>query len=94
MKKINTIELFAGCGGLIDGFERTGYYNLLAAVEWLKPQCNTLISRLENKYGEVNASSKVLNFVKPVIFLLYMFCRIKKNAYLWCEINNQKLKFL
>jgi len=62
MKKINTIELFAGCGGLIDGFERTGYYNLLAAVEWLKPQCNTLISRLENKYGEVNASSKVLNF--------------------------------
>lgn len=62
MKKINTLELFAGCGGLIDGFEKTGKYNLLAAVEWLKPQCNTLTFRLENKYNDFNASSKVLNY--------------------------------
>lgn len=62
MKKLNTIELFAGTGGLLDGFEKTKKYNLLGAVEWLKPQVNTLVQRLETKYGDTEASSKVLNF--------------------------------
>lgn len=62
MRKLNSIELFAGCGGLVDGFKKTGKYNLLAAVEWLKPQCNTLIKRLESKYGDVDTHLKVLNF--------------------------------
>ncbi|EGO7785645.1 DNA cytosine methyltransferase [Enterococcus faecalis] len=61
-KKLNNIELFAGAGGLLDGFEQTGNYNLLAAVEWLKPQVRTLIKRLETKYGDQDASNKVLNF--------------------------------
>ena len=30
MKKINYIDLFAGCGGLSDGFEATNKYNILA----------------------------------------------------------------
>lgn len=62
MKKLNNIELFSGAGGLLDGFEQTGNFNLLAAVEWLNPQVRTLIKRLESKYGDVNASNKVLNF--------------------------------
>ena len=33
-QKINTIDLFAGCGGLTDGFIQTGLYNTVAAVEW------------------------------------------------------------
>lgn len=60
--KLNNIELFAGAGGLLDGFEKNGSYNLIAAVEWLKPQVNTLVNRLENKYDIDNAKDIVLNF--------------------------------
>lgn len=62
MKKLTNIELFAGAGGLLDGFEQTGFYELLGAVEWMKPQVRTLINRLENKYDDQYASEKVLNF--------------------------------
>lgn len=61
-KKLNNIELFAGAGGLLDGFEKTGKYNLLGAVEWQKPQVRTLIHRLKKKYNDNNATMKVLNF--------------------------------
>lgn len=61
-KKLNNIELFAGAGGLLDGFEQTGLYNLIGAVEWQKPQINTLIKRLETKYKLSNAKEKVLHF--------------------------------
>ena len=32
-KKLHTIELFAGCGGLLEGFLQQGYYDTLACVE-------------------------------------------------------------
>lgn len=60
-QKLNHIELFAGVGGLLDGFEKTNHFNLLAAVEWQKPQCNTLSKRLETKY-QLDANKLVLNF--------------------------------
>lgn len=62
MNKLNSIELFAGCGGLIDGFEKTNKYNLLAAAEWLKPQTDVLINRLQTKYNDSDANKKVLTF--------------------------------
>lgn len=62
MAKLNEIELFAGAGGLLDGFEQSSHYNLLSAVEWLKPQCNTLINRLSSRYNILNANKIVLNF--------------------------------
>ena len=38
------IDLFAGCGGLEDGFLQSGRYEDIAAVEWLQPQVKTLIN--------------------------------------------------
>ncbi|MEB8333534.1 DNA cytosine methyltransferase [Staphylococcus saprophyticus] len=60
--KLNTLELFAGMGGLIDGLEKSNNINLLAAVEWSKPQVNTLINRLISKYNIEDAHNKVLHF--------------------------------
>ncbi|GAA0355448.1 DNA cytosine methyltransferase [Alkalibacterium iburiense] len=59
---LNTIELFAGTGGLLDGFEKTNRIKLLSAVEWEKAQVNNLINRLEKKHNILNASELVLNF--------------------------------
>lgn len=59
---INTIDLFAGCGGLTDGFEATGFYKSLACVEWEKKACDTLANRLEIKYGRKDVKDFVLHF--------------------------------
>lgn len=61
-KKINVIDLFAGCGGLTDGFESTGKYNTLACVEWEKPFSSVLKKRLETKWGYEDAQSRVITF--------------------------------
>lgn len=50
MKKYKFIDLFAGCGGLEDGFLQSRYFKDIAAVEWLKPQVNTLVNRLKTKW--------------------------------------------
>lgn len=63
MRKLNTIELFAGAGGLLDGFKKTQKYNLVTAVEWLKPQVRTLRNRLKSKYNMGSLADEiVLNF--------------------------------
>lgn len=62
MKKIKYLDLFAGCGGLSDGFLQTGLYEEVAAVEWLKPQVNTLRNRLQKKWGVSNVERSVLHF--------------------------------
>lgn len=62
MKKYKMIDLFAGCGGLEDGFLQTGKYTDVAAVEWLKPQVNTLRNRLQTKWGISDASERVMHF--------------------------------
>lgn len=59
---INTIDLFAGCGGLLDGFMQAGDYNTLACVEWEKYPCATLAHRLKTKWGHDNASNEVIRF--------------------------------
>ena len=62
MAKYKFIDLFAGCGGLEDGFLQTNKYIDVAAVEWLKPQVNTLIHRLKNKWGIKDAADRVMHF--------------------------------
>ncbi len=60
--KINTIDLFAGCGGLLEGFEQEGSFNTLACIEWEKAPCENLIKRLETRWKYKNAQSKVIRF--------------------------------
>lgn len=62
MKKINTIDLFAGCGGLMDGFEQSGYYNTIACVEWEKAPIDNLENRLRTKWKYKDASERALRF--------------------------------
>lgn len=59
---INSIELFAGCGGLLDGFEQSGKYKLLAAVEWESAPCENLKQRLKTKWAMEDADKRVLRF--------------------------------
>lgn len=56
------LDLFAGCGGLTDGFMQTGCYNDIAAVEWKEPQVRTLRNRLLTKWKKKNAVESVLHF--------------------------------
>jgi len=61
-KKYNTIDLFAGCGGLMDGFMQEGAYNTLACVEWEEYPCQTLAKRLKDRWGHKNAYQEVVRF--------------------------------
>lgn len=62
MTKYRMIDLFAGCGGLEDGFLQTGKYDDVAAVEWLRPQVDTLVKRLKTKWNIEDAAERVMHF--------------------------------
>lgn len=62
MNKVKTIDLFAGCGGLMDGFEQSNLYTTLACVEWEKAPCDNLRKRLTDKRKYNDADSRVLRF--------------------------------
>ncbi|MBQ0047893.1 MAG: DNA cytosine methyltransferase [Prevotellaceae bacterium] len=63
-KKFTFIDLFAGCGGLSEGFLQTGKFEGIAHVEWESPMINTLRQRLIDKWGhtEVDAKKRVIKF--------------------------------
>ena len=58
MKKYNFIDLFAGCGGLSEGFYKQNF-NALAHVEINPVACKTLRTRTKH-YGYENADESVL----------------------------------
>ena len=62
MDKIRIIDLFAGCGGLLDGFLATELYETVASVEWEKAPTNTLKNRLNQKWGIKNTDESVIRF--------------------------------
>lgn len=74
MAKLNFIDLFAGCGGLSEGFLQSGNFNGLAHVEWERPMVDTLRNRLVVKWGETieQARDKVIQFdIQKTDELLY-----------------------
>ena len=64
MKKYNAIDLFAGCGGLSEGFLQSGRFNFLAHIEWEKPMVDTLRNNLVKRwnYTTENAEKSVIQF--------------------------------
>lgn len=60
--QINTIDLFAGCGGLLEGFEKEGSYKTFACIEWEKAPSDNLINRLKTKWNYKDADKKVIRF--------------------------------
>ena len=64
MKKYTFIDLFAGCGGLSEGFLQTEKFEGLAHVEWESPMVNTLRQRLVDKWHHSveDAQKRVIKF--------------------------------
>jgi len=58
------IDLFAGCGGLSEGFLSTNKYKGVAHVEWELPMVNTLRNRLVTKWDHTleDAEKRVIHF--------------------------------
>lgn len=56
------LDLFAGCGGLTDGFMQTENFIDIAGVEWKKAPVETLRNRLRTKYNKRNAELSILHF--------------------------------
>lgn len=62
MNKIKTVDLFAGCGGLTEGFAQSGLFETLACVEWESAQCQNLTKRLKEKWNMADAEQRVIRF--------------------------------
>lgn len=62
MAKLTAIDLFAGCGGLMEGFEQSGGFETLACVEWEKAPCENLEHRLKTKWKHSAAAQEVVRF--------------------------------
>lgn len=69
---LNTIDLFAGCGGLTEGFKQAGQFKMLAAVEWDKDAHATLVNRLKCTHGYSDADKRcVLADIQDTHSLIY-----------------------
>lgn len=72
---LNTVDLFAGCGGLTEGFLQSGHYHTLGAVEWEKAPYETLRHRLETAWQHPVFENTVIRFdVQRTEELLNGFC--------------------
>lgn len=77
MKKLNYIDLFAGAGGLSEGFIRAGF-NAIAHVEMNKDACDTLRTRAA--YHWLNENNK------KNIYIDYLLSEEKSKEKLWSKV--------
>lgn len=82
MRELNYIDLFAGAGGLSEGFIREGF-NPIAHVEMNKEACDTLKTRL--------AFHHLIQIKKNDIYLSYLRREISRDQ-LWSSIPDYKSK--
>ena len=57
-RKYTFIDLFAGCGGLTEGFLQSKRFKALAHVEWEYPMVETLRNRLVQAWGYSSAKAR------------------------------------
>lgn len=62
MRKLKVIDLFAGCGGLSDGFEQSGLFRTIAHAEWESDPCDTIVKRFREKWGYSDIDKRILRF--------------------------------
>lgn len=96
-RKYNFIDLFAGCGGLLDGFMQSGLVNPIASVEWEKAPVNTLTKRLIEKWHISHAKESTMLFdVQRVDDLFNGFDDPKYGKHIGLDklIGNQKVDFV
>ncbi|MFH1333193.1 MAG: DNA cytosine methyltransferase [archaeon] len=70
--KFNCIDLFAGCGGLSEGFIKVPGFKFVASIDWDKKCCETLKYNLVKNNKISDAEKKVIWFdlqnVKKLLF--------------------------
>lgn len=81
MKKYNFIDLFAGCGGLSEGFYKNNF-NALLHIEYEKAACETLKERMRfYNYSEVDVEKSVMcKDITEEDILKEMDKRVTKNV--------------
>lgn len=82
MKEINFIDLFAGAGGLSEGFVRAGY-NPIAHVEMNASACDTLKTRAAYHWLKENKQEG--------IYFDYLKSKEKNKEELWKRIYRKVL---
>lgn len=95
MNKIKVIDLFAGCGGLSEGFMQNGNYQFLAHLEWEKAMCDTLKANLMKRWGysEEEANKSVIQFDIQLINQLFSGIRDDKIKKLYQNNSDQFLNY-
>lgn len=93
-RKYTFIDLFAGCGGLSEGFLQSKHFCGLAHVEWEMPMVETLRHRLTTKWKESKEATlkKVIHFDIQKTDELINGSWSKESLAIYGESNHEDIK--